>query len=92
MLTDATVLRVVPGIASAEVDGETTVLDPRTGLYFGLEDVSARIWALLAAPIAVGALVGVLRAEYEVSAEACRADVLAFADELLARGLIEIVT
>lgn len=91
MIDRTTILRVSPHVAHAEVDGETTVLDPRSGQYVGLEDVGARIWAALSAPASIEAVIVALRAEYDVDDAECAADVLAFVDELLARGLVEVL-
>lgn len=91
MLSADTLVHVTPGIASAVTGGETTVLDPATGQYFGFEDVGARIWALLGSPISVEDLAATLHAEYEVPADECYADVLAFTEELVARGLVRVV-
>jgi hypothetical protein len=91
MLSSATILRVAPGVASAPVDDEVTVLDPRTSVYFGLEGVGARIWSLIDGRTSVAGITAALRAEYDVTEDECLADVLSFADELVERGLLQVV-
>lgn len=81
--------QVVPGVVSTVVDGEVTVLDPRAGVYFGLEDVGARVWQLLAGRPDLETLVRPLLAEFDVTPDTCRDDVRALLDELVERGLVE---
>ena len=80
---------VSPGVVSTVVDGEVTLLDPRSGVYFGLQDSAARVWELLAQRPTVEALVAALTEEFEVSPDTCGHDVRALLDDLGDRGLIE---
>lgn len=80
---------VAPGIVSTVVDGEVTILDPRSGVYFGLEEVGASVWrALEAAPIGVDGLVAVVTREFEVDDATCRPDIETLLRELSDRGLV----
>lgn len=81
--------QVASGIVSTEVDGEVTLLDPRSGVYFGLQDVAARVWELLGDRPTLESLVHALTQEFDVPAEVCSQDVRALLDELGTRGLIE---
>ena len=83
--------QVAPGVVSTVVDGEVTVLDPRAGVYFGLEDVGARVWQLLVERPDVPALVRQLQTEFDVAPATCEADVRGLLDELVERGLVETV-
>jgi hypothetical protein len=38
------------GNVSRDLDGEARVLICKDGMYYGLEDVGAKIWALIAEP------------------------------------------
>ena len=71
----------------ADLAGEIIILGMRDGAYFGATDTAARIWALLQTPQRLDAVVETLTREYNVPADRCAADVLAFAEELVARGL-----
>lgn len=75
---------------TAAVDGELVMLDPRNSRYFGLDSVGHRIWELLERPQSVGALCAALEARFDVTAEACRADVLAFLEQLADAELVDI--
>jgi sulfur transfer complex TusBCD TusB component (DsrH family) len=69
---------------------ETVILSLKDGVYYGLEDVGARIWSLLQRPIRVSAIRDALVAEYDVEPERCRRDLLALLQDLAARGLVEV--
>lgn len=75
---------------SSEVGGEAVILDLKGGVYFGLDPIGTRIWALMQRPIAVSAIRDALTAEYAVEAERCERDVLALLEQLAARGLITV--
>ncbi len=69
---------------------ELVILSLRDGVYYGLEDVGARIWQLLQRPIAVSAIRDALVAEYDVEPERCGRDLRALLRDLAGRGLIEV--
>lgn len=69
---------------------EVVVLNLRDGVYYGLEDVGARVWTLLQCPMTLREIQDALVAEYSVEPERCARDVRALVDELLARGLVEL--
>ena len=75
---------------SAEVEGESVILNLADGIYYGLDGVGARIWELLAQPRAARELRDAVTAEYEVDAATAWADLTALLGELARRGLVEI--
>jgi hypothetical protein len=75
---------------TAPVDDDLVMLDPRGSRYFGLDAVGHRIWDLLEHPRSVAALCSELQEQFDVDAETCRADVLAFLAELESAELLEI--
>ena len=76
------------GNLTAEVQRETVILDAASGKYFGLNDVGARIWQLLQAPVAIETIVARLVQEYAVEYDAAASDVLRLMDELTGAGLV----
>jgi hypothetical protein len=82
------VLVVSTDQVSADLSGETIILGMREGAYFGVSAAGSRIWTLLQQPRRLSDVVSILTSEYEVDSQQCAADVLAFADDLLARGLV----
>lgn len=67
------------------------MLDPRQSTYFGLDAIGRRIWALLERPLSVDELCRTLESEFDVTAADCRADVLAFLEQLDQADLLEIL-
>lgn len=73
-------------VAAAVLDGETTLLEPTRGLYFGLDAVGTRVWEHL--PASVDTLVGALCEEFDVEPEVCRVDVEELLEALVERALV----
>lgn len=87
-MTDNTILSRRAGLMTADMNGSAVMMDIMTGKYYNLGEVGGRIWELLEEPATLAALVQKLTAEYDVSAEQCRADILPFLNTLLERGLL----
>ena len=87
-MTDTTVLSRREGLMAADMNGSAVMMDIMTGKYYNLGEVGGRIWEMLEEPISLAALVQKLTAEYDVSAERCRSDILPFLDTLIERGLL----
>jgi hypothetical protein len=81
-----------PEQVSADVGGEAVILSFANGEYYGLNEVGARIWALIEEPRTVGDVCAVLLREYEgVEAERVHAEVLALLAEMADAGLVRVV-
>jgi hypothetical protein len=59
-------------------------------MYYGLNPVGARIWALLGTPTRVADIRDTILQGYDVELERCERDVLDLLRELAGRGLIEV--
>ena len=79
-----------PAQISADLAGEVAVLHLKSGIYYGLDAVGARIWSLLREPQTVGHIQSTLVSEYDVDPDQCAADVIALLEKLSAEGLIEL--
>ncbi len=77
-----------PHILASELDDEVVMMDVENGSYFSMPGPSGRIWHLLETEQTVQSLSQALVKEYDVSAEACEAEVRPFIDTLLERELI----
>src|SRR2546425_7350428 len=75
---------------SSDLGGEAAILQLTSGVYYGLNSVGARIWALLQQPRTVGDIRDTLLAEYDVTPERLERDLLALLSSLLAERLIEV--
>jgi hypothetical protein len=78
-------------LVASEVDGELVMMSIANGRYYGLDAIGTRVWARIKSPRAVSALCAELQNEYEVTAEQCRSDVLAFLKEMTAEDLVRVV-
>ncbi|HET6153522.1 MAG TPA: PqqD family peptide modification chaperone [Marmoricola sp.] len=86
---DVTYLRR-PELHAVEMDGELVMMGQEQGEYYGLRDVAASIWQHLAEPRTLGDLVALVSAEYSVTAETCRDDIIAFLGDLTDRKLVTV--
>ena len=77
---------------STSLGQETVILGMGDGVYYGLDAVGARVWALLATPRRVSELVRAVTGEFDVTSEQCERDVLALLDELSERRLVREVS
>lgn len=68
---------------AARVRDEVVMMSAEQGEYIGLNEVGARIWDLIDAPVAVESLCDRLIAEFEVEPDTCRAEVDAFLAKLV---------
>lgn len=75
---------------SSELADEAVILNLDSGIYYGLNEVGARIWELIQQPRSFGELHKVLLEEYDVPAEACRQDLIKALSELKSANLIEV--
>ena len=75
---------------SAELKGEAVILHLKSGVYYGLNEVGASIWALLQHPQTFVSIRDILLAEYEIDTETCERDLLAILQDLKAAELIDV--
>jgi hypothetical protein len=89
-LSSDSVVVVTPHMVAADMGEEVIVLHLEDGYYFGLENVSARIWKLLQKPVRVGEIERLLLEEYDVEPQKCREEVLSLLSNLVDKGLVEV--
>ena len=70
--------------------GEAIVLNMKSGVYFGMEQVAALIWDLIEKRRSVREIRDAIMKEYEVDSNTCEKDLKSFLDDLQSAGLIEI--
>lgn len=75
---------------SSDEAGNVLILNLKDGVYYELKEVGTRVWNLIQQPCSVQSILGTLLEEYEVDAERCEADLLALANDLAKRGLIQV--
>jgi hypothetical protein len=75
---------------TSEMADEVAILEPKSGMYFGLDHVGARIWELIQEPIAVKDIRNTILSEYDVDVERCERDLFVLFREMSNKGLIEV--
>ena len=74
--------------ASRVLAGEAIVLTPQNSKIHSFNETGSRIWELLAEEPTVRKVVAQIRSEFEVGEEQAQADVIAFLEELVAKGMV----
>lgn len=75
---------------SSDLAGEAVILSLKSGIYYGLNEVGARIWNLIQKPRTVNEIREAILAEYEVEPEQCDRELVALLQQLETEGLIEV--
>lgn len=75
-------------LQAVEMNGEIVMMGVGQGEYYALKDVAAALWRHLAEPRDLDTLCALVAGEYDVTTDACRADVAAFLDDLRTRGMV----
>jgi len=83
-------IQVAKDQVSCNLAGESAILNIKSGVYYGLDSVGARIWELVQQPRSVNEVREILLKEYDVEPQRCETDLLALLERLLAEGLIEV--
>ena len=89
-LQEQSLITVRPEHLASALDGETILLHMTSGLYYGLNEVGARIWELLQTPQTLGQLSDRLLEEYDVDRTQCLQDVSKILQDLHNAQLIQI--
>lgn len=87
-MTEKTLLQRKVEIMTADMKGDTVMMDVETGKYYNLGEVGGRIWDLMENPITLGDMADRLTGEYDVTRERCLREILPFLQSLLERNLI----
>lgn len=75
---------------SSDLSNEAVILNLKTGIYYGLDKVGARVWSLIQSPQKLVDVRDVIVEEYDVDPQQCENDLLALLQEMQAKGLIEV--
>lgn len=89
-LPPTTIVVATGDALTAEFNEELVVLNAATGVYYGLEEVGARVWSLLKQETTLGALCDAIASEYEVEAVRCERDLADLLTALKSVGLVEV--
>jgi coenzyme PQQ synthesis protein D (PqqD) len=87
---DELTIVAAPDQASVDLDDEAAILNLKTGIYFGLNEVGAWIWRLIQEPRTVAEIREAVLGQFEVEPETCQSDLQALLRELEQNQLIEV--
>lgn len=90
ILSDQSIVVAAKDQISCDLAGEAAILNVKSGIYYGLDPVGARIWTLMQQPRAVAEIQNAITGEYDVEPSQCARDLRALLEKLLAEGLIEV--
>jgi len=77
---------------ATDLDSEIIIMHVDSGQYINLKDVGSDIWRQISEPKSVSDIINTLLSEYDVAAETCEKEVMAYLDELAGADLIKIET
>lgn len=89
-ISDDSVVVAAKDQVSCDLAGEAAILNTKSGVYYGLDPVGARIWNLMQQPRPVAEIQNAITDEYDVKPEQCARDLANLLEKLLAEGLIEV--
>lgn len=87
-LDDAVIAAARPDVIDETFDGEAVLVQLRTGVYYALNARASGLWSLLQAGQRVSALADALARAEQRDRAAARAEIAAFAAQLLAEELV----
>ena len=89
-ISDEVTVSIAKDQMATELGEEFVILNLKTGTYYGLEEVGARIWNIIQEPQTVQTIRSELLKEYEVDKDRCHKDLMNVLRKLEGEGLITI--
>ena len=77
--------------ATEDIGGESAIVELKSGVYYGTDDVGAEVWKAIQEPKSVSQVREHLLSEFDVDRETCERDLLAFLEELASAKLIDVL-
>jgi hypothetical protein len=69
------IISASPNHVSGDLNGETILLSSTTNMYYGLDPVGSRVWALIQEPKRISAICQQLASEFDVDPAVCERDI-----------------
>ena len=91
VLSGATRVVASKSQVSATLSGEAVILGMDDAVYYGLDTVGTRFWALVQQPCSLDVAADQIESEFDVTRDRALADLIALATDLAARGLLEVL-
>lgn len=90
LIDDDSIVSVVKEQISSDLGEEAIILNLKSGMYHGLNEVAAQIWNTIQQPKSIKEVRTRILEEYEVDIQQCDRDLKALLKELTEAGLIDI--
>ena len=90
LIDDSSIVSVAREQISSELGDESIILNLKSGMYHGLNEIGARIWHIIQQPKAVKDVKAILLEEYEVDIQECDRDLKGLLKELIEAGLVDV--
>lgn len=74
---------------SCDLEGEAVILHLGEGVYYGLNEVGAKVWMLVQTPRTVSEIRDALLRDYDVTPDDCTRDLLDLLQQLMEWNLVE---
>ena len=81
-------VRINEDVLFQELNGEGVLLNLKSGVYFGLDQVGTRVWQLLEKHTVLSEILEAVVAEYDVPQERCARDLVALIADLERHDLV----
>jgi hypothetical protein len=81
-------VRIQDDVLFQELQGEAVLLNLKTGVYLGLNQIGTRIWQLLQEDGSLGRVMEVMLREYDVAQEKLAQDLLDLVGQMEKQGLL----
>jgi hypothetical protein len=88
----ASQVRPPDDVLMSELDREAVLLKLKSESYFGLDETGTRMWQLLLSSDSLQIAYDAMLAEFDVDPETLREHLTELVEQLLAHGLVEIVS
>jgi hypothetical protein len=91
-LDNSTIIVASQNQISSDLVDETVILNLKSGVYHGLNQVGTSVWKLIQQPRNFGEILDALLTEYEVSVEECDRHLRQLLEDMASQDLIEVQT
>jgi hypothetical protein len=89
-LSPNSTIEVAKDVVSCDLVDEAAILNLKTGIYYGLDPIGARIWNLIQKPRQLNEILETLLNEYEVEKNRCQEDLIELLEQLAEKELVTI--
>jgi len=89
-ISNASCITAADEVLASAFGEEIVVLNLRSGVYYTLDEVAAKVWTLIASPSRVSAIRDEIVSEYDVDPMRCEHDIRELIQTLASHGLVTV--